>query len=194
MGRGGRWQPGRERGPEGPGGRGWRPTGPPAPPAGQPKLDPKIIEQRRQNTASRLRRFLQPLRISPSLAGEEAMTEFNELMQVCLCDIVSISLSLLSKIPLSALFRKVLRANGVQNAPAQPCWYPVLGFAIISCRLAACPLLEMLGLLRRSHGTRYLQQPILLLTFSLPLLGVCCKGSIPFVQNCHRQHGRTMQG
>ena len=87
MGRGGRWQMGRGRGPEpGPGqsGRGWRPAGPPAPPAGQPKLDPKIIEQRRQNTASRLRRFLQPLLISPSLAGENAMAEYNELMQVWL--------------------------------------------------------------------------------------------------------------
>ena len=66
----------------GQGAGGWRPSGPPAPPAGQPKLDPKIIEQRRQNTASRLRRFLHPLRISPSLAGEEAMAEFSELMQV----------------------------------------------------------------------------------------------------------------
>lgn len=112
MGRGGRWQAGRGRGAEGPGGRGWRPTGPPAPPAGQPKLDPKIIEQRRQNTASRLRRFLQPLRISPSLAGEEAMTEFNELMQVCVCDIVSSSMFLLSQLPFSALFSKRLRVNG----------------------------------------------------------------------------------
>ena len=85
MSRGGRWPMGRGRGPEGnpnAGGRGWRPMGPPAPPAGQPKLDPKIIEQRQQNTANRLRRFLQPLKISPSLAGENVMAEYNDLMQV----------------------------------------------------------------------------------------------------------------
>ena len=89
MGRGGRWPAGRgggRGGPDslGPGGRPWRAAPPPAPPAGQPKLDPKVIEQRRQNTASRLRRFLQPIRLTPSLAGPEAMAEFNELMQVCL--------------------------------------------------------------------------------------------------------------